>query len=339
MTGIDGIADMDDVKPTAAENTDVSNATETPQAVEPVASSVTNDVDAESDLLKVVRDVVGDQTLGAAPSAENATAETSAAEDAPATAEAPEDYSDVPFGKHPRFKQLLTERNAFKKDAVLYQNVESFLSNAGLASDEAANGLQVMALAKTNPAAAWQQIQPWVQSLLVAAGEVLTPDLNEMVQTGQMTLAAAQEVSRSRASVKASEYRTTFDQQRQEQRQQQDLQTSIISTVNDWEADRVAKDPNFAGKYEALQREVYFLQRQEGFPQTAQAVKAQLDKAYAAVNVTAPMPQPVQQPRSAPRPAVSPVRTGGASRGATPAPSSTDDVVKNVLAKHGVSLD
>lgn len=337
----DGIADMDDnITTPVAETSDVSIPAETPQAVEPAASSAATDVDHENDLLKVVRDVVGDPTLGAAPSAENATAE-----DADAGAEAAEgnepkeDYSDVPFGKHPRFKQLLTERNNFKVDADRYQNIERFLQDSGLASDEAANGLQIMALAKTNPAEAWKQIQPWVQSLLIAAGEVLPQDLQEQVHSGQMTLQVAQEVSRSRANVKAYEAREQFATARRSQQEQTDLQNSLVNAASTWEQERTAKDPNFAGKYDALQREVYFMQRQEGFPNTPEGVRAMLDKAYAAVNATAPTPQPVPQPRNAPRPAVTPVRSGAVTRQAAPAPNSTEDVLKNVLSKHGVSLD
>jgi hypothetical protein len=116
-----------------------------------------------------------------------------------------ENYSDVPFNKHPRFRQLLSERNANKGDAERYRQVDTFIRDNGMSAQEAADLLTVGAMAKTNPAKAWELARPWVENLLKAAGEVLSPELQQAVQEGRMTQEAAYEVSRSRASVASME--------------------------------------------------------------------------------------------------------------------------------------
>jgi hypothetical protein len=307
------------------------DVTDTAPAVEEPAKSsdATQSENGDSDLLSVVRDVVTKDKQPADPPASQAEGEE--AEGAGETAEPDdENFSDVPFNKHPRFRKLLAERNAFKNDAQLYRNVQTFIDEQGLTAEETADGLVIMGLAKTNPAEAWKQIKPWVQSLLVASGEVLPDDLKGMVQKGEISPQAALEVSRNRASVQSMQVQRQVEQQRADQQRQRNASTALRTTAADWEADRRLKDPNFDAKYEPLMDRVYALQRREGVPNTPAGVRDQLDRAYKGLVAPA-----AAAPAIAPKPPVAPVRPGQVAGNQAPAAQSTMDIIKARMGARG----
>lgn len=321
----DQIEDMD---PSNMSDLDESATSSTPEAAaKPAASSPATGED-DNDLLSVVRDVVKDRkVVDPASPAEGEEVQGQAAGNEPKKPD-DENYSDVPFNKHPRFQQLLREANANKQDAERYRNVDRFLFDAGLSSEEAADGLTIMGLAKTNPAQAWQQIRPWLEKLVVAAGETIPDDLRQRVEKGELTQDVALEVSRARAASASVQAAQSFRQQQEERRQQTANATSVQQAAADWEADRMAKDPNFSAKQSAVMKEVVYLQRTEGMPTTPQGVTDMLKKAYKTVNDSlkpTPAPVPRQQP-------VRPVTGGQVAGNQRPAPGgkemSTLDIVR-----------
>lgn len=280
----------------------------------------------DNELLNVVRDVVGERasTDAASPAAgsEENTDQTVAGKQ-------PDDeaFSDVPFNKHPRFQQLLRQRDTFKQGNDRYENVVRYLDDQGLSGEEAAEGLELMGLMKTNPAEAWKRLRPTLEKLLVAAGEVPSPELMQRVQAGELTQAAALEISRERATVRSMEARRTFETESGERRQTREAQEAGLRAVSDWENDRAIKDPNFAAKRPALEREIAYLLQKEGRPATVDGIKDQLKRAYDAVNKTfvAPAPKPTNQQR-----AIKPVN-GGQKAGTQAAASegaSTLDIIR-----------
>ena len=48
-----------------------------------------------------------------------------------------ENFSDVPFHKHPRFQQVIAQRNQFREGHEAYQNIQGFLQQRGLSQEEA----------------------------------------------------------------------------------------------------------------------------------------------------------------------------------------------------------
>jgi hypothetical protein len=237
------------------------------------------------------------------------------------------DFSDVPFHKHPRFQQLLRAKKDAEVDAVRYRNVETFLDRSGLAADEAADGLEVLGLAKTDPVSAWERVKPWVEKLAVAAGVIMPSDLQQRVQAGELTREAALELSANRAKVSSYTAKQQFDQQQAERRQQIEYQNSIVNAASNWEAERKLKDPNFDAKVVSLQKEIAYLHATEGRPTTPQGVVDQCNRAYKAVNTAFRASAPAQ-PQPQRRPAVAPVVGGQAAAPATAAPRSTLDIIR-----------
>jgi type II secretory pathway pseudopilin PulG len=321
----DQIEDMDpsnmsDLDETAAVKENLTTA-------EHAASSPATGED-DNDLLSVVRDVVKDRkVVDTASPAEGEEVEGLTGEQLKKPDD--ENYSDVPFNKHPRFQQLLRKAKTYEQDAGRYHNVERFLFDAGISSEEAFDGLTIMGLAKTNPAQAWQQIRPWLEKLVVAAGEVIPDDLRQRVAKGELTQDAAIEVSKARATTASLQAAQSFRQQQEQRRQEMDSGHAIQQAAAAWENDRLAKDPNFATKQPAIMKEVLFLQRTEGMPKTPQEVTDMLKKAYKTVNDgLKPAPVVVPQTRQPQRPV-----TGGQVAGnqrPTPAGKemSTLDIIR-----------
>lgn len=298
------------------------------------ASSPATGEDANSDdsYLSVVRDVVDkrepaeDEEGATASPAESEEDGESTDEDASKEEQDDEDYTDVPFHKHPRFQQLLRERNGFKDDAQRYQNVQTFIDQRGLQAEEAANLLVIGGLMKTNPAEAWARMKPTIQNLLIAAGEVLPDDLKQRVQKGEISQEMALEYSRLRAQTKSAETTRSFEQQRQEQQRAQQATTDLMDASAAWEADRRKKDPNFDAKYDSLIDKVYALQRRGEIPKTPAEVKAQLDKAYKAI--TPPVRGGQQRHRQQTQ-----TNSGGQVAGnQRPAEQSTLDIIRSSRA-------
>lgn len=293
-------------------------------------SSNAHEGENDADLLSVVRDVVkesrgeGDKAAAASPAEGEDDQET----DGKATQKEPDDenFSDVPFHKHPRFQEVIRQRNEFRTDAVRYQNVQKFMDNHGLEAEEGADALLIAATAKTDPAKAWDLVKPWVQNLLIAAGEVLPDDLNQRVQNGEMSREAAMEMSRSRAQIQSVEARQTFAEQRAQRSRETERVTSLMTAAESWVQHRQSRDPNFAAKEPLLMREVAFLQRTEGKPDTVEGVKDQLKRAYEAVNSTFVPPAPQPNPRQ--RPAIRPVNGGQVNGNARPKPETTLDIIR-----------
>lgn len=282
----------------------------------------------ETDALSVVRDVVAARAeTVTAPPAEGEETGVDAGDDKGEPAkDATEDYSDVPFSKHPRFQQLIREKNSYREDAQRYQNVQGFIDQHGLSAEEAADGLMSLALMKTNPVEAWKRVQPTIQKLLVAAGEVLPDDLRALVQKGEMSKEAAFVTSRDRAAVQSMTVRQTFEQQRAEKRTATEATNALGSAARTWAEDRAAKDPNFEAKQVPLQKEILFLQRQDGVPKTPEGVREQLAKAYKAVNASLP-PVVVPVPAAVRKPAITPVVGGQVAGGQRNPNASTVDIV------------
>lgn len=289
------------------------------------SSPAPKDEGEKFDLLSVVRSAVADTAEGSASPAGQEEGSDQPPAEQPPSGEQPktaddENFSDVPFHAHPRFKQLVAQRNQYREGAQQYEKVQTFLAENGIEAEEAADFLVVRALMKHNPAEAWKQLKPLVQKLLVDAGEVLPSDLKQRVQQGEMTHAAAIELSRLRAQQESGRRAQTVQAEQAQQRQQAEHVRSIQQSVATWEQVTRQRDPDFEAKTEAMQKEILWLQKRDGMPKTPDDARKMVEAAYANVNKT--MQRPVKQQ-------VRPV-TGGrvASGQPTAAPKSMLDVVR-----------
>lgn len=324
----DGVADL---QSSAQVNQDVASANTDGDA----QSSSATDV-AESPSLSIVRDVVAKEAeaapQGSSPEAEEDGAQAADPEtqDQPETteptAEAEDDETKYPKRAQKRIRELVEEKKTLEVEATRYRNVETFLRDNGLAPDEAADGLQIMALAKTNPVEAWERIKPWVEKVAVAAGVIMPSDLQQQVQQGYLTREAALELSKTRAKLGAVEAQRQFEQQRAQEQSATAYQQAIVGAAATWEQDRRVKDPNFEAKLPMLQREIAYLHATEGKANTPEGVKDQCERAYKAVNAQAR--GIAAAPTAARKQAVTPVTGGQVAGNPAPKPETTLDIIR-----------
>lgn len=297
-------------------------------------SSDAQDVtEGERSTLDVVQDVVKARDPEAASSAEGQKEGEDAKPEGDQTAKERDDenYTDVPFHKHHRFQQVLKEKKANQQDADRYRNIETFLSNSGVSNEEAGTALQIIALTKTNPVKAWEALKPMVQQLLIDAGEVLPQDLKARVESGELTVEAANEIARANAARTSAERARETDAQRQERAQQEARVQALRGAAVDWETQREAKDPNFAAKKPRIMKELAWIHATEGKADTPAKVREQLERAYKEAGAGA-APAPRRQVAAAPtvgQARQKPV-SGGASQSQQPSKDEPIGALKHI---------
>lgn len=328
-----GVENAESVTP--ADSTTNTDAAPADKAVAEIGAESSKAPEGEKfDLRSVVRDAVRKTTEGdaASPAGQDKesdqSAEVSKSEQEPKEQDN-ESFSDVPFHKHPRFKELVAQRDQYREGARQFEQVTSFLETQGITPEEAADMLVLRSLMKHDPQKAWAQLRPMVQQLLIDAGEVLPADLQQRVQKGEMTREAAIEFSRLRAQQTTTQKQATFRQEMEQRDAEARRVSEIRASITDWERETMARDPDFSAKTEALQKEVLWLQRVHGVPKTAADARKQAQTAYE--NVTKQLTSAV---RAQQKPQQRPVTGGRVASGQPSAPpKSILEIVQRARAQ------
>lgn len=324
------------ISPGSSENQDSDAGAALDAAPEPAAdSSSADDGDSRRDLLSVVRDAVksGDT---ASPAKESGNPPAPGEATAKPDSREPDDegFSDVPFHNHPRFRQLVQQRNQYRQAAEAYGKFTGYLDANGVTPQEAADILKIQALAKTNPSEAWTLLKPFAQQVMQAAGVILPQDLQQQVRAGKLGQAAAMEISRLRAQNASTQKAQEFQRERAMREQSQQAQQAVMTAVATAERELQGRDVDFAAKVDDLKKEIYWLQREhvtnKRGPVTPEIARQMVLDAYKTVSgrmaqVSPPQRGRDQQGRFQPANVASGRVAGGQT---TAAPKSILDVVR-----------
>lgn len=235
---------------------------------------------------------------------------TPAKAEQPGTDEEEDDGEDrgEPFGKHPRWQKMVAARNEYREKveaisqevealrprADEYGLIEQYMSDNGLQPPEVIEGFKIMALMKTDPAAAREALQTHLHRIDSFLGNVLPPDLQRQVDEGFTTEEIAREAVRARnqqerLQAENQQYRQHIDQQASAQQQEQARQ-GMVSAVSQWEAQVRTSDPDYAMKEQfvvdklKLLRTQYRVETPEQAVQLAQMAYDQATKALRALH-------------------------------------------------------
>lgn len=308
------------------------------QDANPAQSSSADAEDAKQDepsLRDVIQNVVKKQEAPEDSSTTEAKTEEGAEPEAKADGDDADPDADVPFHNHPRFKELVAERNAFKEDAEQYRNITTFMTESGLVAEEVAEGFEVMALLKSGSPESLTKARDWfatrLQFLDETLGHKLPDDLRLKVEDGLLDEETAKEVAQTRAKATLLQTQTDGQREQQEQLRQQQarqaVQQEMASAVTSWEADIKAKDPDYAAKKAPLvETQVRALIQTRGKqPQSQAEALEYVQTAYAKVNemLKGLTPKPK---------AITPSPTG-MSAAARPEPNSLRAVVEAALQR------
>jgi hypothetical protein len=197
----------------------------------------------------------------------------------------------LPFGKHPRFKQVIRERNEYRNmaeeyrpHAEEYRKIESFMEHSNLQPQEVAQGFEIMALMKNDPFAARERLMRYVQVLDEVTGNSgLPPDLQQEVARGYMSEQRAREMAQLRNRTQFTQQQMQEQQVRaQEMQARQAYEQNIESqrqAVNAWEAEIAKRDPDYSSIQNSLRKEVTVLSLQNR-PQSPDEAVALVKQAY-----------------------------------------------------------
>ena len=153
-----------------------------------------------------------------------------------------------------------------------------------MTAEEAAQGLQIMALMKQDPAKALEALQPYVKSLSEVTGATMPDDIQARVNDGYLDEDAGKELARSRGEVARERQMREQVEQRQIQQEKAQSVGQVVSAVTDWETRTRQSDPDYELKQDEMDDRVKVLVAEKGRPQSADAALAMARQAYDEVN-------------------------------------------------------
>ena len=195
------------------------------------------------------------------------------------------------FGKHPRWKAMVAARNEYRQQAQgatreletlrapasQYGMIEQYMAENQLSTQDVTTGFKVMALMKSDPAAAREALLDQLHMLNQFLGHALPKDLQEQVDEGYVTEDVARELAfRRNNDVRLQQQHqqlTAQQQQQQEQQQVQAVRGQMAQAVASWETQIRQGDPDYAAKEPFVVRELQALQTQYRVDTPEQAVQ------------------------------------------------------------------
>lgn len=229
-----------------------------------------------------------------------------------------EEGQRVPYD---RFKKVIDQRNEtrqklssmeqevdqYREGHQQFEAIQSFLGQNDLRQQDAVEALQIAAMMNNDPAKALEMLQPKLQMLQQFTGDALPQDLQDQVETGEISREAARELVKTRnqnALLQQRQQRSESQQREQQTRQQtQATQQAMAQAADSVQRQIVEADPEYGKKAPFVQKELQVLISQRN-PRTPDEAAALVREAHK--NVTRELQ------RIAPR------------RQVRPGPSSTD---------------
>jgi len=263
------------------------------------ASTATDVKEPTRSLLDVVKDAVQPAEAPGEASPQDPEKQEAAETKAEDSEEfTPEEIDKLPFGKHPRFKRLLSDNKElkgkltefqaqaaeFKTGHDQYQVVDQFLRTNEIVPDEFVRLMKIGALVKQDPEGARKEVLQVLFELDDQLGLRLPDPLKADVEEGRITEDRALELSQANArAARLAERQAQADEQRQAEStadQAQRHTQACISAVAAWESQRASKDPDFAGKADFVVDRVQLWNATEGYPKTPEEAVARAERAY-----------------------------------------------------------
>lgn len=277
-------------------------------------------------LLDVIKDVVApEEDAEVSSTADAEKTDPAKVEGETAKADPPEDFKDLPFHKHPRFKSVLEERNSaqarvseleaaaegLKGPAEQYASIERFMQANGLGQKEVVDLFKIGALAKSDPEKALEALSPILGDLYARTGRILPEDLRTDVEEGKITEDRARELARERSARAETQRRADAAEERvsttEKSAAETERRTAIEAALETWEQAKRKVDPDFEAKQELIGDRCRALMADQGQPRTAAEARSIVEQAHK--DVTERLRKVIPSRPGMKRPPVSPSST------------------------------
>lgn len=161
----------------------------------------------------------------------------------------------LPFHNHPRWKEVLKERDearsvldktkaevdALRPQAEGFVSLQQYCQKHNINDNEVQEALDLLALSKSDTKAFRARLQTYADVIDFAQGTRLPQDLQEKVDAGVLPEAEAQELSRYRLQ---KEHLVRSNTASQEAVHQANVQ-QVTTAINAWHLDNAKRDPGF----------------------------------------------------------------------------------------------
>ena len=323
---------------------EIQDESSTIEGEEASSSDATEVEETEESLLDVVQSALPEEEAPEETASEETETQEVQEEQPEVSAEEVEpqleadDWSDVPFNKHPRFRKLVAEKNEqkklaeqFREDSAQYQKIVDFIGSNNLSAEDAAEGFRIMSLIKNNPGEAHEILQGHLNSVNELTGKKLPDDIQGKLDDGFLDEDAAKELSQARANLVREQQLRQQEKQNAERveiesrKQKADQQLNYLrKVVKDWEETTRNSDPDFSLKQDEINDRVEALVNERGQPVTSEEVLSIANDAYETVNGRYKARTPQRQSIR--------TSTGGKLSGTpSPTPASLKDVIHQTL--------
>lgn len=157
-----------------------------------------------------------------------------------------------PFHEHPRWKEIVADRDSAKAELERLQpvvqahvNVSNFCQKNNITAEEYNEVLQMAALAKNDPIAFHSKLKDMVAQMAPDAGDALSPELQKAVDDGEITLPWAQKLAKQQAQGKFAQQKAKLSVEQQAANAQQQFVNNIKTALSTWEQSTAKNDPDF----------------------------------------------------------------------------------------------
>lgn len=209
--------------------------------------------------------------------------------------------------------RLRSEVDALKPKADELDKMVGWFRKSNLETSEVNQLFDVGAKLKNDPKAAYEIIKPIFMQLQQMVGDILPEDLHRQVAQGQITLEAAQELSRARSgNTLAERQRAATEKATQERTEAERHQTHVASVqtaVSTWESSKEKADPDWKLKQPHVMRAIKVAIAEQGYPKTVDDAVKIADQALKDVNAELKGFAPRRKEMKAPSEAGSPSAT------------------------------
>ena len=247
-------------------------------------------------------------------------ADAKASDEADSSKQKTEAVEKLPFHNHPRWKEVQSELKEAKPAAEEYRKITSFMQSQGLTNQEVAEGFQIMALMKNNPAEAHKRISEYKSRLDAFVGEKLPDPIREKVDNGSIDPETAKEYAALLAQRQLEQQRAEYQQVELARQSQDGMRNAVVN----WEQQKKAKDPEWSTKEALITDRVRSLMASEQ-PNTAEQAVALVERAYSQITDQLRRIAPQRQP-------INPVRSTTSSVSVNVAPKSLKEAIIRGLA-------
>jgi hypothetical protein len=134
---------------------------------------------------------------------------------------------DKRLDQHPRFQELITERNALKPYAENAKLDEAFCQQNNIPPEQKKTAMELCALLNSNPDAALVQLEKLIENIKLSTGKLLPQDLAKEVTDGTISKERATELHMNRLRLAAQEQQSKVQQTSVQQQQQMALTTAM----------------------------------------------------------------------------------------------------------------